>query len=103
RRSPDGAQRNPGFILRNFATDAKPRTALRSIRAADYDPAYFGSSAFSLSMSRTFILKPPGITISPGFWSGLQAPSHLACSCIVVSRPAAPAAPPCACDEVFTV
>jgi hypothetical protein len=32
-----------------------------------YDPTYFGNSAFSLSTSRTFILKPPGITMSPGF------------------------------------
>ena len=33
---------------------------------------------FSFSMSLMFIFMPPGITMSPGFWSGLQAPSHFA-------------------------
>ena len=34
--------------------------------------------AFSFSMSLMFIFMPPGITMSPGFWSALQAPSHFA-------------------------
>jgi hypothetical protein len=38
----------------------------------------FGSKAFSLSRSWIFIFMPPGMMMSPGFWSGLQAPSHLA-------------------------
>ena len=43
----------------------------------------FGSRPFSFSMSLMFIFMPPGITMSPGFWSGLQAPSHFA-SIVVV-------------------
>ena len=49
-----------------------------------------------------FILMPPGITISPGFWSGLQAPSHFASIVVVVSR-GTPAGPPSLCEVVLTV
>ena len=48
----------------------------------------FGIMALSLSSSRMFIFMPPGITMSPGFWSALQAPSHFAS--IVVVPPAGP-------------
>jgi hypothetical protein len=49
--------------------------------------AYFvGIRPFTFSMSLMFILKPPGITMSPAVWSGLQAPSHLASSVVLVSR-----------------
>jgi len=34
-------------------------------------------------MSLTFIFMPPGNTMSPGFWSGLQAPSHFASTVVV--------------------
>ena len=42
--------------------------------------------AFSFSMSLMFIFMPPGIMMSPGFWSALQAPSHFASIVVVVSR-----------------
>ncbi|MGY3692646.1 hypothetical protein ACVIGA_002726 [Bradyrhizobium sp. USDA 3240] len=65
--------------------------------------AYFclGSRPFSFSMSLTFIFMPPGMMMSPGFWSLLQAPSHFASMVIVVSRE--PAAPPSACELLLTV
>ena len=47
--------------------------------------AYFDNKPFSFSASLTLSLKPPGITISPGFWSGLQAPSHFASIVVTVS------------------
>ena len=46
----------------------------------------FGIRPFSFSMSLMFIFMPPGITMSPGFWSALQAPSHFASIVVVVSR-----------------
>src|SRR6267378_1174996 len=58
----------------------------------------FGIKAFSFSMSLTFILMPPGITMSPGFWSGLQAPNHFASIVIVESRGTL-AGPPSLCDD----
>ena len=48
--------------------------------------------AFSFSMSLMFIFMPPGIMMSPGFWSALQAPSHFA-SIVVVESRGAPAGP----------
>jgi hypothetical protein len=39
-----------------------------------------------------FIFMPPGIMMSPGFWSALQAPSHFASIVVVVSRGAGRAA-----------
>jgi hypothetical protein len=44
-------------------------------------------------MSLMFIFMPPGIMMSPGFWSGLQAPSHLASIVVVLSRGAPPVPP----------
>src|SRR5262249_23920074 len=57
-------------------------------------PLRFGNSI-------TFIVRPPGITMSPGFWSGLQGPIHFASILLVVSR--APPGPPSLCDTVVTV
>ncbi len=53
-------------------------------------------------MSLTFILRPPGITMSPGFWSGLQAPNHFA-STVVVESAGTPAGPPSLCEVDLTV
>ena len=36
-------------------------------------------------MSLMFIFMPPGMTMSPGFWSALQAPIHFA-SIVVAAR-----------------
>ncbi len=49
-----------------------------------YFAAGFGIRPLIFSMSLMFILMPPGIMMSPGFWSGLQAPSHFA-SIVVVA------------------
>ena len=57
---------------------------------------------FSFSMSLMFIFMPPGIMMSPGFWSTLQAPNHFASIVETVSR-GAPAAPRSACEVYFTV
>jgi hypothetical protein len=62
----------------------------------------FGIRAFSFSMSLTFILTPLGNTMSPGFWSGLQAPSHFASTVEVESRGTL-AGPPSLCDVDLTV
>ena len=57
---------------------------------------YFGSCLgimpFSFSMSLIFIFMPPGIRMSPDFWSALQAPNHFASMVEVLSR--APLGPP---------
>jgi hypothetical protein len=52
------------------------------------DRRYFGTRPFSFSASLTLSLKPPGITMSPGFWPGLHSPSHLASIVVVASRSA---------------
>ena len=57
---------------------------------------------FSFSASLTLSLKPPGITMSPGFWSGLQSPTHLASIVVVVSS-GLPVGPLSLCDLLVTV
>jgi very-short-patch-repair endonuclease len=62
---------------------------------------YFGSRPFSFSASLTLSLKPPGITMSPGFWPGLQSPSHFASILVVESRKFA--GPLSLCETVVTL
>ncbi|MGY3499051.1 hypothetical protein ACVW1B_008470 [Bradyrhizobium sp. USDA 4502] len=77
--------------------------AFRRAATAGCAARYFclGRRPFSFSMSLTFIFMPPGMMMSPAFWSLLQAPSHFASMVIVVSRE--PAAPPSAWEVLFTV
>lgn len=65
--------------------------------------SYFclGSRPFSFSMSLMFIFMPPGMMMSPGFWSLLQAPSHFASMIMVASW--APEVPPSECEVLLTV
>ena len=53
-----------------------------------------------------FTFMPPAMIMSPGFWSALQAPSHLA-SMVMLLVPSAgipgTAEPPSRVDETFTV
>ena len=58
-----------------------------------YFAGAFGISAFSFSMSLMFIFMPPGIMMSPAFWSALQAPSHLASIVVVLIARGAGRAP----------
>jgi hypothetical protein len=51
----------------------------------------------------TLIFWPPGITTSPGFWSGLQAPSHFASMRFVIVRDPWALASVWICDTVATV
>ncbi len=86
---PGRAQREPGTSMRS-ATPAFPQPRdsgfAREERAPRNDWGrryFFGTSAFNFSMSAMFILMPPGITMSPGFWPSLQGPSHLASSAML--------------------
>ena len=82
-------------MVRSMAT---PRVSNHEARLR----RYFGSRPFSLSASLMFSLKPPGITTSPGFWSGLQAPSHFA-SMVVTWSPGAAFGPRSLCEVDLTV
>ena len=61
------------FRSKSITRGEIPLTRLAATRRATLSrkgrgkTTYFGSNAFNLSMSRTFILKPPGMTMSPGF------------------------------------
>src|ERR1700758_295747 len=93
-----------GLVARmSAATCGHSRVSLRSpgLQFSRRGQFAFGKRPFSFSASLTFILKPPGITISPGFWSGLQAPSHLDSILVLTSRKAA--GPPSLWELLVTV
>ena len=111
----------PGELLEALATrgissllvEGGAKTAQRFLDADLVDrillfqgPATIGEdgieSPVTISMSLMFIFMPPGIMMSPGFWSGLQAPTHFA-SMIVVESAGMPAGPPFVFDVDLTV
>ncbi len=50
-------------------------------------------------MSLMFIFMPPGMMMSPAFWSALQAPNHFASIVVLESRgPPVGPRPECAVD-----
>src|SRR5204863_5091466 len=90
--SPHGEERSEAARLEPSGHDLRFR----------YFGGCFGTMALSFSRSTMFIFMPPGITMSPGFWSGLQAPSHFASMVVVESR-GAPLGPRSLCEVDFTV
>jgi hypothetical protein len=66
------------------------------------NPDYFGRLFRMRCMSLTFIFMPPGMVMSPGFWSALQGPTHFAFIVMLVSA-GMPGGPPELWLVTFTV
>src|SRR3954454_5500292 len=96
-----GESPRPKFAIANF--DLSPQGEVHRVRGLqNYFGGCFGTMALSFSRSMMFIFMPLGITMSPGFWSGLQAPSHFASMVVAESR-GAPLGPRSLCEVDFTV